>query len=228
MSKPVARRLPALALPLLAAGLALLAGCATHPSSKSSWEPGAARGKTYSTILVVGVSPNLPQRCAYERILARRLRNEGTLVAASCDAMKQKEPLTREAIQATVDELGIDAVVASLLVDRKVEAKEGGSRDTRGGAYYKATDSGWAYGWDGYYGAYGVPVIYADFTTAPPINTINTTVKVSTKVFDTQTGKAVYTTNTSFKNVISRDQGFLEITAAIADELRDDGLVKKD
>ena len=92
MSKPVARRLPALALPLLAAGLALLAGCATHPSSKSSWEPGAVRGKTYSTILVVGVSPNLPQRCAYERILARRLRNEGTLVAASCDAIAPPSP----------------------------------------------------------------------------------------------------------------------------------------
>ncbi len=225
MSKPVARRRAALVTSVVVIGLVALAGCAGGPSAKSTWEPGAARGKTYSTLLVVGVSPHLSQRCAFERILARRLRNEHTLVAASCDAMQQKEPLTREAIEATVQELGIDAVIATLLVSRKVSEKEGGSRDTRGGAYYKATDVGWAYGRDGYYGAWGVPVIYADFTTTAPLATVNTSVKLSTRVFDASTAKHVYTVNTSLKNVISRDQGFLEITAAIADELRDDGLV---
>jgi len=232
LSNPSVRRLPALASRILlatfAAGLLASAGCASHPKTKSTWAEGAARGQPYSTILLVGVSPNMSQRCAFERILARRLRNESTLVAASCDAMKQKEPLTREAIQATVDELGIDAVIATLLVGRKLDATEGGSRDTRGGGYYKATDSGWAYGWDGYYGAYGVPVIYADFTTAPTITTIKANVQLSTKVFDTRTAKPVYTVDTSMKEIESRDQGFLEITAAIAKELHDDGVVKGD
>lgn len=227
MFKP-ARRLPAACIALLAASLVTLAGCSTHPSVKATWQEASAKGQVYSTILVVGVSPNMSQRCAFERILARRLRNESTLVAASCDAMKQKEPLTREAVEATVKELGIDAVIATLLVKRTVGAKEGGSRDTRGSAAYKATDSGWAYGWDGYYGAYGVPVIYLDFTTAPPINTIEADVQLSTKVFDTRTAKPVYTVDTRLKKIKSRDEGFLELTAAIADKLHDDGLVHKD
>ena len=228
MSKPAFRRLPVLCVAVLAASLVALAGCANHAKTKSTWHESAARGHTYSTILVVGVSPNLSQRCAFERILAKRLRNKSTLVAASCDALKQKEPLTREAIEAAVDELGIDAVIATLLVGRKLEAKDGGSRDTRGTAGYKATDSGWAYGWDGYYGAYGVPVIYADFTTSPSITTIKAQIEVSTKVFDSKTAQPVYSINTKMKNILSRDQGYLEITAAIADKLHDDKLVKDD
>lgn len=228
MFKSAACRLPVACLTLIAASLAGLAGCSNHPSAKATWQETSARGQAFSTILVVAVTPNMSQRCAFERILARRLRNESTLVAASCDALKQKEPLTREGIEATVQELGIDAVIATLLVKRSVGAKEGGSRDTRGSAAYKATDSGWAYGWDGYYGAYGVPVIYMDFTTAPPINTIEADVQLSTKVFDTRTAKPVYTVDTRLKKIRSRDEGFLELTAAIADKLHDDGLVKDD
>lgn len=228
MSKSVVRRFPAFCLVLVAASLTLFAGCASMAKSKGAWTQGATRGQGYSTLLLVGVSPNRSQRCAFERILARRLRNDHTLVATSCDALKNKETLTREDVEAAVDELGIDAVMATLLVKRKIESKEGGSRDTRGGAYYKATDSGWAYGWDGYYGMYGVPVIYADFTTAAPINTIEADVEVSTKVYDVKTKQPVYTVNTRLNKIKSRDEGFLAITAAIAEKLQDDGLVKGD
>jgi hypothetical protein len=54
-------------------------------------------------------------------------------------------------------------VLATSLVAVNSEAKEGGSRDTRGNASYKATDAGLA---TGYYGVYGVPV-YGELATAP-------------------------------------------------------------
>ena len=215
-----------LARMMLLAGVACVAGCAQHPKVSSTWGPGASRGQSFSTILVVGVSPNLSQRCSFERVLAKRLRSETTLVATSCDALKQKEPLTRAGIEAAVDELGIDAVIATLLVGKSTGAEDGGSRDTRGGAYYKATDSGWAYGWDGYYGAYGVPVIYADFTTSPSITTIKSEVKVTTRVYETKGATMVFSVDTSVKNIESRDAGFLTITDAIADRLHKDGLVR--
>jgi hypothetical protein len=47
-------------------------------------------------------------------------------------------------------------------------------------------------------------------------------------VFDTKTAQPVYSINTKLKNIISRDQGYLEITAAIADKLHDDKLLKDD
>jgi hypothetical protein len=53
-------------------------------------------------------------------------------------------------------------------------------------------------------------------------------VQLSTKVFDTKTAKPVYTVDTRLKKIKSRDEGFLELTAAIADKLHDDGLVKAD
>jgi hypothetical protein len=211
---------------LLLIGAAGLAGCTQHPKVSSTWSEGAARGQAYSTILVVGVSPNLSQRCAFERVLASRLRSESTLVATSCDALKPKDPLTRAGVEAAVEELGIDAVIATLLVGKNVSADDGGSRDTRGGAMYKATDSGWAYGWDGYYGAYGVPVIYADFTTYSSITTIKGEAKVTTRVFETKGATTVYTVDTAIKNIESRDEGFLAITAAISERLHKDGLLR--
>jgi hypothetical protein len=211
---------------VLVAGAAGLVACVSHPKVSGTWQDGAAHNRSYAAILVVGVSPDLKQRCAFERVLAKRLRSEKTLVAASCDAMQQKEPLTRENIEATVRELGADAVVATILVARRSDAKDGGSRDTRGGAYYKATDSGWATGYDSLYGAYGVPVIYADFTTSPSITTIKSSVQIQTRVFETKGATIVYKVDTSAKNLESRDEALATITAPIAEQLRRDGLIK--
>jgi hypothetical protein len=211
---------------ILIVGAAGLVACSSQPKVSSAWQDGAARSPPFTAILVVGVSPNLNQRCAFERVLAKRLRSEKTLVAASCDAMKQKEPLTRESIEATVRELGADAVVATILVAKKSDAKDGGSRDTRGGAYYKATDSGWATGYDGLYGAYGVPVIYADFTTSPSITTIKSNVQIQTRVYETKGATVVYKVDTSAKNLESRDEALATITAPIAEQMRRDGLIK--
>jgi len=211
---------------MLIAGAASLVACASHPKVAGTWQEGAPRNQSYAAILVVGVSPDLNQRCAFERVLAKRLRSEKTLVAASCDAMPPKAPLTRENVEATVKELGADAVIATILVARKSEAKNGGSRDERGGAYYKATDAGWASGYDGYYGAYGVPVIYADFTTTPSITTIKSSVQIQTRVYETKGATVVYKVDTSAKNLESRDEALTTITAPIAERLRHDGLIK--
>jgi hypothetical protein len=212
-------------LVLIVAAAGLVA-CSTQPKSTSAWQPNAPRDRSYSAILVVGVSPNLDTRCAFERVLARRLRSEHTLAAASCDAMKQKEPLTREGIEAAVADLGVDAVIATILVAKTTDAKSGGGRDTRGGGVYKATDAGWASGYDAYYGAYGVPVIYADFTTWPSITTIKTNVEVQTRVYETKGATVVYKIDTKAKALESRDEGLTSITAPIAEQLKDDGLIR--
>ena len=68
-----------LARMMLLAGVACVAGCAQHPKVSSTWGPDASRGQSFSTILVVGVSPNLSQRCSFERVLAKRLRSETTM-----------------------------------------------------------------------------------------------------------------------------------------------------
>lgn len=208
MSTTVVRRLPAICLWPLVAALVSLAGCAVHATAKSAWAQGASRGQPYSTILVVGVGPNLNQRCAFERVLARRLRNEHTLVASSCDALKPKEPITRQGIEATIDELGIDAVVSTLLVN----ARSGG----KGG------------GWGSDYGAYGEPLAPTSFAQATAVNPIDGNTAVTTRIVDARSARTLYTIDTLLKPNLTRDDGFLKMATAIADQLHDDGLIKAD
>jgi hypothetical protein len=209
---------------ILILGTAWLAGCAQQQAhSSGSWEANATHGQAFQKVLVVGVSPNVNARCAFERFLVSRIQSGSTTAISSCDVVAEKNPLTRESIEAAVASTQADAVVATILVSREWATKQGGSRDTRGSAQYKATDSGWA---TGYYGAYGVPVVYGDFATAPPIDVANGEVTVMTKVFETRGPTLVYTMDTSAKGLESSDTTLAVVTTPIADKLRREGLIR--
>jgi hypothetical protein len=210
---------------LLALVGALATGCVQQPTVSSQWADGATRGHAYTRVLVVGVSHNLRTRCAFERYLAGQIASEGTEAFASCDAIDKdkREPLTRESIEQAVAAQRADAVVATVLVARDMGAAKGGSRDTRGTASYKATDAGW---WDGYYGVYGVPVVYGEFQNTAEISTIQADVTVATRVFDTRGPSLVYTLETTARRLESRDEALSSVTAPIAERLRRDGLVR--
>ncbi len=208
---------------VLVAG-ALIAGCAQRQArSAGSWAADVPHDQVFSKVLVVGVTPNVNTRCAFERFLASRIRSATTVAISSCDVVTEKNPLTRESIEAAVASTQADAVVATILVSRDWSLKQGGSRDTRGSAQYKATDAGWA---TGYYGVYGVPVVYGDFATAPPATTANGEVEVETKVFATRGPKLVYTVDTRAKGLESSDTSLAIITTPIADKLRGAGLIR--
>lgn len=159
----------------------LLVGCAQAPTVRGEWQPGAARGEPFSRVLVVGVTHNLKNRCAFERYLAGQIASDSTEAWASCDSMDKdaREPLTRESIEAAVKARDADAVIATVLVTQDMQAVQGGGRDTRGTAGYKATGAGW---WDGYYGAYGVPVVYGEFKSTSEITTVQADVTVASRV----------------------------------------------
>jgi hypothetical protein len=208
---------------LLLLGATWLSGCGSTASVKSEWQGDAPRGQSFKRVLVVGVSPDVNQRCPFENFLASRMQSETTTAIASCDVVKQKTPLTREGIDQAVAAYQVDAVVATILVAREWDAKKGGERDTRGGAYYKATDAGYA---TGYYGVYGVPVIYGEFQTAAPITTLQGDVEVQTKLYETRGATLVYTLDSTVRKIESRGAGLADLTTEIADRLRRDGLIR--
>jgi hypothetical protein len=205
---------------LAAAGLA---GCASQPKAKGAWTADAPRGQAFTRVIVVGVSPDINQRCPFERMLAGRLKNGTTAAWASCDVVTKKDPLTRESIDAAVAAKQADAVLATSLVSRDWELKQGGTRDTRGGGMYKATDAGWA---TGYYGAYGVPVVYGEFKTAPSVMSMQGEIQVTSRMFETKAAKLVYTMDTTVRAIESRDQAAHELTMAISERLFKDGLIR--
>ena len=205
-------------------GAALFAGCVHAKTSvKGVWQEGASRKQAFTRVLVVGVSPNVNQRCAFEFFMASQLTSGSVVAIRSCDAVKEKNPLTLESIEQAVAAAQADAVLATSLVSRAVTAQEGGSRDTRGNASYKATDAGFA---TGYYGVYGVPVVYGEFATAPAFTIAEGEARVSSRFYQTRDRMLLYTLDTHARKLESTDAALHDFAAAIADELRRAGLVR--
>jgi hypothetical protein len=198
---------------------ALLAGC-TGVSSKGTWQDGAVRSQRFSRLLVVGVSPDLNIRCAFESTFASQLTSASTTVVSSCDKMDAKEPLTRENIARVVAEVHADAVLATRLVSSSIGEREGGSHDTRGTSLYKAQDYG--------YGMYGMPVTYVEFQTAQPLTAITSSLHVVTQVYQTSDAALAYTidTTTKAKEVTSTEATLMTVAIATAARLRSAGLIR--
>lgn len=211
---------------LLLAGTVALSGCAQTVRVKSDWQPDAARDQPFSRVLVVGVSPDYNQRCAFEGFVANQIRSEATAAFTSCHLLSHDEPLTRENIDRVIVEHDVDAVLATILVAAEVAAQEGGTSETRGEGYYKATDYGYAVDYYGRYGAYGVPVVYGEFRTAPPITTVRGSVDIASRLYETGGATLVYEVTTTAHDLESRAGGLAEVSGAIADRLRRDGLIR--
>ena len=203
----------------------VLSGCSSQGKVSGDWAEGAAQGQTFKRVLVVGVSPDLDARCNFERFLAARIRSEKTVAMTSCASVTKRDPLTRESIEEAVRSKQADAVVATVLVSKDWHLQKGGDRDTRGGGAYKAVDSGWGEFY-GFYGVYGVPVVYAEFKTAPSVTTLKSDVEVRTMVYATSNASLVYTLDTRADNLEGRAEGLDALTTPIAGHLRKQGLIR--
>lgn len=213
--------IPAIRYTLAAA--ALVASMAVSVPAQAD-DPEGGRGSRpegapYKRVLVVGISPDEKFRCRFERFLAAKINSEGTKSVASCDAVDQVSPLTVESIQKAVDWLKVDAVVATSLVNREWTTETRTGRDERGTANYKATDAGIGY-YGGWYGVYGVPVVYGEFVATPPVTTLSGTAELTTKVYATQGPTLVYSVDTKVKKKDWVDRSYSGVTEPITDKLR--------
>lgn len=196
-----------------------LCGC-SGISVKGTWQDGAPRNQTYTRLLVIGVSPDRNLRCAFESTFASQLRSASTTVISSCSQMSAEEPLTRENVERAAAAARADAVLATRLVSMATGHQEGNSNDTRGDSVYKSTDFA--------YGAYGMPVTYVDFQTAPPLTSLTSSLHVVTKLYETHGASLIYTIDTVTKSqeIDSTEATLLTITAPTADRLRRSGLIR--
>jgi len=202
---------------------AMLASAAEAKTSvKGTWAEGAKRGQTFTTVVVVGVSPNVNQRCAFEFFMASRLKSDSVKVYRSCDLVQEKTPLTVESIEYAVTRAQADAVLATTLVARSL-GEQKGSRDTRGTAGYKAVGAGMEYS---YWGTYSIPVVYGEFSSTPEFTVAEGQGLVESKFYSTQDKKLVYSLETQVKKVESTDAGLQEVASAIADKLRKEKLTR--
>jgi hypothetical protein len=196
-----------------------LCGC-SGVSVKGKWQDGVPRDQTYTKLLVIGVSPDRDLRCAFESTFASQLSSASTTVITSCSQMSAKEPLTRENVERVAASVHADAVLATRLVSMGTGQGEGTGNDTRGNSVYKATDFA--------YGAYGMPVTYVDFQTAPPLQSLTSSLHVVTKLYETHGATLIYTIDTVTKSqeIDSTEATLVTITEPTADRLRRAGLIR--
>ena len=201
---------------LLLLGAGWFAASPSHAQVKGGWSADASRDQSFSRVLVVGISPDLNQRCAFERSMAGQLRSEGTQAFVSCDAIPRDTPLSRESIEAAVTAKNADAVLATSLVSQSSQVEQGGTEDTRGMAMYKASDA--------YFGPYG-SVVAGNFHTAEPLTAVQGDAHILSKLYETRGATALYTVDTKVRHIESRGQVLAEITPPIAKKLRKEGLI---
>jgi hypothetical protein len=216
---------PARGLPR-ALGLAalLLAGACTSPVSvDGSWVERPGSSPEFSNLLVVGVSPDYNMRCRFERALADDLRNDQVRATASCAQMRASDPLTRERVVEVVKEMGADAVLATRLVNQKPRLDKGTGDDTRQDYYYKPVGYGLS---DDYFGYFGLPVTYVEFTSNPPVLTLESTVQIATNLYRASDAALLYTMVSKARNVDSAGNFINQVSSGISAQLRDEGLVR--
>jgi len=203
--------------------LACAAGCAGTSGSTSTWASGAPRDKTYSRVLVVGVSASEDNRCMFENFLADELTGPSTQVIQSCNQATPVTPPTQESVARMVAATGADAVLATRLVGSQAAVQNDGSRDDRGGYYFKTEGTANAVGpW----GFYDLPVVYGQYENQPSLSVLEGKFTVSSKFYSTQDAMLVCTISTTIKDSDTSDNAIASVAEAIADRLRSDGLVK--
>ncbi len=216
------RVLPATVLALI--GSLMLAGCASRQVEvDSEWKGDSSDKQAFSRILIIGLTPEYNARCAFERFMRAEMKETSAVGIPSCDGMKSTEELSREAIERLIKEFNADAVLATSLVSASSEGREGGTLETQGDAYYKATGYGY---WHPYYGVYGVPVVYGEFKTAPPITTVEGEIEIDSKLYETANAKLVYEMTTKARDLESRATGLAEVTEPIVARMKRDGLIR--
>jgi hypothetical protein len=213
-----------LASMLLILGSAWLAGCAGSSSSaKGEWQ-GSAPRPTISKVLIVGISTNFTQRCAYEYSMASQFSGTGILPFASCDSLTPTDPLTRANIERVAAADHVDAVLTTAVVSMRVGSQQGNTRDTRSMPYYQVTGVGYVTGDLGYY---GVPVAFVQLDTTQSIPQITGETHVVTKLFSATDGTLLYTQDLKAQSddVQSSSSAIETVTGLIAQRLRRDGVI---
>lgn len=221
--RATAVRTAAMRILLPALGAWLVAGCTSNGSSSTDWAASAPRDHSYSRVLVVGVSASEDNRCMFEEFLADELTSPSTQVIQSCDQATPVTPPTRDSVARMVAATGADAVLATRFVGAQAAVQNDGSRDDRGGYYFKSegtTDAA------GPWGVYDLPVVYGQYENQPSLSLLEGQVTVSSKFYATQGPALVSTISTTVKDNDTSDNAVASIAEAIADRLRRDGLVK--
>jgi hypothetical protein len=193
-----------------------LTGCSSI-TMVASWRDKSAPARSYGKLLVVGITENGQMRQLFEEVMAAELRKKGVIATPSYLITGMKEKQSRESLEKAVKKTGADAVITTRVTGRKR------STDTHVG--YVMTDRGFANPYlnnyydvmpNDLYGFYGASVVaYATFDMKSVEVTTSTTSTLETNLFDTATGKLIWSGTTTMvdpEGLITASKKFAGVT----------------
>jgi hypothetical protein len=209
--------------PMSVLALLLAAAPAVQAGSSTQWAPNAPRDHRYTKVLVVGISASEDNRCMYENFLADQLQSNTVQVIQSCDIDSPVTPPTQAWVAEVATDSGADAVLTTRFVGADASVRNDGSRDDRGGYYFKAYGTGEV---SDPWGFYDLPVVFGEYENQPALNLLEGDVTVVSQVYSVQDKMLVCTISTSVKNIDTSENAIAAVAEAVADRMRRDGLAK--
>lgn len=188
--------------------LAVLASCGPSTQLTSSWTDPTAPDRTYQKIAVVGVSAQSSMRHMYEDAFVAALAKRGTTAVASYTFTGDGK-LDKDAASAKLQEMGVDAVIVTRLVDKEtVQEYYPPTYTTMSapGAYYG--------GWYGYYS------LGYSYESSPGYVSTNKVYKLETNLYDLRHEKLMWSGLTE-TTIIQGDAPQQEIQPVIYTVLAD-------
>ena len=102
----------------------LTAGCAGTSSVTSA----ADRSEQFSNVLVIAITGDYNVRSQFERVVVSNIRKTGAAASPWYSVIGGNKPVTKEDVNAAIDEQGFDAVLAIRSLDGNIEMKVKKSR----------------------------------------------------------------------------------------------------
>lgn len=198
--------------------LMLLAGCSTTTTVRGDWQEEPSQ-PAFSHVLVLGVTPSTRIRRSFEVALAELLDSSQTRATAAIVAAGNADAPTVEGIRALAQANGVDGVLVTRLVARKVAAHETASRMGVKTARPVSLRDG-----PGLIELFSLD--YNEYED-PGEFTAQSTATTETSLYDLRRDdQLVYVVTTESKFREDRDDVIADITRAIARQLTQAGLVR--
>jgi hypothetical protein len=207
-----------------------LNACSRPTQMVSTWHEQSGSAHPYTRILVVGVSESSGQRRRFENTMKAVLEQAGNTAWASHRLMPSDEPLKRDSVEKIVESTGAEAVAVTRLANHEVTGKEVELKTGAGTkpAQRKATDF-FQYDYNVQYDHNVDQQAFRDdndvYEKAGYV-VMESTVTLSTDIYETSQGNLVYTVETTTYEKESEYEIVNEATRAIARRLKTDGLIR--
>ncbi len=207
-----------LVLALVSAGF-ILQNCGTSTKVVGSWTNPETADKTFSNVMVVGLTSNIVARRNVEDQLVASLKKEGINAMASINVFTpnfmQNQP-TKEEILDRIRKDGYDGVLTVALMDKREE-----SRYVPGSTMYAPVSR------FGYYGSFGgyYSTMYPTYYD-PGYYTTDKTYVVETNLYDATSESLIWSAQSETYDPSNPEAGARSFAGAVADKMNRDGVLK--